>query len=614
MDKKNFTIGAVLLLAAFAVLILGPKSPPPTKSPASPAVGASANPATAPNTANTASATPSAAGGAASATAAPARAIGVINRDPANATVTTLANEFIEARFTDFGGAIREVAFKQYPEVQGEPAPYVFNHLHEDPILALNEFPGLGSTTQYQRISATATEVVYRAVLDGRIEVTRTYRLTDPAQAGGDPYRLHHETVFRNLTDATVPLPRATLTLGTAALLNARDYGQHLNVASYDGEDTKYIELGQFAGGGIGSWFGSGRPPTNVIEQPGNVVWAVVKNQTFASIYTPEKPAIGLVAHKIDLTTVAPFPDPSRPNTAVSGAARFELPALAAQGTAKLAGSLYVGAQEYRRLAKFEQREDRVLPYRQYFFNRIFLSGYVAPLLNTLLNTAHRWVGNWGIAIVIMTLVLKIVSLPFTLAASRSAKRMAKLQPELQAIREKFKDNPQKQQLATMELFKTHKVNPVGGCIPVLITFPLFIGFFAMLQSVPELRFAPFLWAKDLSAPDTIGHLFGVAWLPINIMPLLMGGTMVYQMHLTPTPSTDNMQVKMMKFMPIVFTLFCYNFSCALALYSTINGLFTIVQQLIVNRSKDTDPVPAAKSVGGKPLKNVTPREKKLKD
>src|SRR4029077_18698113 len=102
----------------------------------------------------------------------------------------------------------------------------------------------------------------------------------------------------------------------------------------------------------------------------------------------------------------------------------------------------------------------KILPYAATFFNRIFLGTYVAPLLNTLLNAAHRWVGNWGVAIIVMTLILKFVSLPFTLAASRSAKRMAKLQPAMQAIREKYKDNPQNQQAATMELFKEHKVNP----------------------------------------------------------------------------------------------------------------------------------------------------------
>ncbi len=185
----------------------------------------------------------------------------------------------------------------------------------------------------------------------------------------------------------------------------------------------------------------------------------------------------------------------------------------------------------------------------------------------------------------------------------------------MQAVREKYKDNPQKLQAATMELFKKHKVNPMGGCLPILITIPFFIGFYSMLQSTAELRFQPFLWAGDLSAPDTIGHVFG---LPINILPVLMGATMVIQMHLTPSPTVDNAQAKMMKFMPYIFALFCYTFPCSLALYSTINGIFTIGQQLVINRMKDNPgpvgPGTAAVTTAAafeRTTKNVTPKKKK---
>ena len=195
--------------------------------------------------------------------------------------------------------------------------------------------------------------------------------------------------------------------------------------------------------------------------------------------------------------------------------------------------------------------------------------------------------------------------MPFTIAASRSAKRMAKLNPLMQAMREKYKDNPQKIQTETLRLFKENKVNPLGGCIPILITIPFFVGFFAMLQSASDLRFASFLWVHDLSAPDTVMRIFD---LPLNIMPLFMGATMIFQMRLTPTPTTDNAQATMMKIMPWMFTLFCYNFASGLALYSTINGLFTIGQQLIINRMPEPE-LPGAP--GGDGLKNVTPKKKK---
>ena len=591
------SIGGVLLIAAFAIFMLAPHSPAPSQA-SHPQV------ATAPGTPTNGS-TP------APATPSDDRAFAAINRDAANAQVTTLSNDYIEARLTNFGGAIRDVAFKKYADVQGHPAPYVFNHLHEDPLLAFIDIPGLGRDVAYQVVRATPQEVVYRAVLDGKIEVTRRYWLTEPAPADAphdtkmiaDPYRLRHETTFRNLTKETVPLPRAALALGTTTLINDRDTGYYLNVVSYDGKDATFTDRGELEGGGIGKLVGAGRAEKAVLEKPGTVVWAGVKNQFFASIYTAEQPGTGIIARRIELP---PFPDSKRPNIGMTGAERFDLPTLAPNGTATLAGDLYVGPKEYKRLAKFEHREDTVMQYAR-GLSRIFLSGYVAPLENTLLNLAHRWIGNWGVAVILMTLMLKIISLPFTIAASRSARRMSKLQPQLKAIREKHKDNPQKQQTATMELFKQHKVNPLGGCIPVLITMPLFFGFYAMLAGAAELRFQPFLWASDLSAPDTVGHIFN---FPINIMPLLMGITMIFQMRLTPQPSVDNAQATMMKFMPLVYIAFCYNFSCALALYSTINGLFTIGQQMIINRMPEPD-LPINSADGKTPgMKNVTPKKK----
>jgi YidC/Oxa1 family membrane protein insertase len=135
-----------------------------------------------------------------------------------------------------------------------------------------------------------------------------------------------------------------------------------------------------------------------------------------------------------------------------------------------------------------------------------------------------------------------------------------------------------------------------------------------MLRSTAELRFAPFLWAHDLSAPDTIGHVLGYQ---INILPILFTATSFIQMQITPQPTVDSSQAKMMKFMPLIFMFIYYGFSCSLSLYSTVNGIFTIVQQLIINRAKDdgdpTNPLSAAAVTGprGKPLRNVTPGKRK---
>lgn len=604
MDKKNTVIGVALIAAAIAFMFWMQQSAPPTPPRPAPAASAPAGTATGDTSASAANTAP---------TSAPASAVNpafaAARADSATAQVTTLSNSSIEVRFTDSGGAIRDVALKKrdpkdrliYPAELNGSTPFIFNELHADPMLAFVDFPGLDRGSRFERVSQSSSEVVYRAVLDGRLEVTRRYTLPPDESAKTDPYQLRHETTIRNVSDKPAAPMKIALAVGTSAPTGKDDPGLQLSTGYSTAESQHFILRSELESSG--GFFGIGSHDSkSSVTSPGLLTWAAVKNQFFTAILTPDEPAAGLVTRRVKLLAALPDDNPSA--YGVAGSAQFDVKALAPNAEVKLASSLYVGPKEYARLAQaaiFKADQDKVMNFG--FFK------YFSQILLTLMTWIHGLSNNWGIAIILTTLTLKIIFVPFTLAASKSAKRMAKLQPELQGVREKYKDNPRKQQEATMALFKTNKVNPVGGCLPILITIPFFMGFFTMLQSTAELRFSPFLWATDLAASDTIGHVFG---LPINIMPLLMGATMVFQMRLTPTPSMDPAQAKMMQFMPIIFTLFCYTFSCALSLYSTVNGLFTIIQQLVINRMKEPEPVVAVATVspGGKPVKNVTPKKK----
>ncbi|HTU02744.1 MAG TPA: YidC/Oxa1 family insertase periplasmic-domain containing protein, partial [Candidatus Sulfotelmatobacter sp.] len=347
------------------------------------------------------------------------------------------------------------------------------------------------------------------------------------------------------------------------------------------------------------------RGTKSVISSGGPIVWATVKNQFFASILTPDEPAAGLETRRVKLLEA--LPDTDSRAYGITGEVDFDVNELPAHGEATLAGDLYVGPKEYPRLSNvdvFKRDQDRVMD----FGNMVFR--FCAALLITGMTWIHGWTANWGIAIILTTLSLKILFLPVTLSQARTARRTQKIAPELKAVREKYKDNPHKQQAATMELYKKHKVNPVAGCIPMLLTIPFFFAFFRMLQSTAELRFAHFLWAHDLSAPDTVFTLAVpiIGSLNINVLPFVLCAVAFVQMRLTPQPTVDNAQMKIMKFMPIMFLLFYYSWSCALSLYSTVNGLFMIGQQLVINRMKDTgDPADAGPA---KPVKNVTPRKR----
>ena len=612
MDKKNMIIGVALLIAAFASMMLTPTAAPPPAAPAPATATQSAPATTAPATTTTYS-DPNT-----TAPRPPSRTteISAIKKNAVGAKVDLLANNFVEIRLSNYGGAVKEVALRKFAETLGSTQRFIMNREHIDPLLGIVSLPGLGKETAFDIVSQSAREVVYRAVFENRVEVTRRYALPDTSQPGTDPYQIRHETTFRNLTDQTLALPQIGLSLGTTSAINDTIYGQQLNTGYFNGEDAEFIEHTDFKGGmlsGIG--VGARNPDLPIIKRE-SIVWTSLSNQFFTIVLTPDQPATGLSSHRV---SVEPRPTtPDRPNYGMSTETQFDLQALPPGGLVTLGMKLYVGPKEYKRLSNvdtFRNSEDEVINFSPNIFSKMFLSGFFAPLLITIMTWVHGWMEGispnwaWGWAVVITTLILKTVFLPLTLIAAKSGKRMQKIQPEMKELREKFKDNPQKMQAATMELFKKHRVNPMGGCIPILLTMPFFIAFFTMLYSAAELRFEAFLWAKDLTSPDTVTRIFG---LPLNIMPLMMGATMIFQMRLTPQPTVDNAQAKIFKFMPWIFTAICYNFSCALALYSTVNGLFTIGQQLVINRMKD-DPLPPAPvaTKGNKKVKNVTPKKRK---
>lgn len=586
MDKKNTVIGVLLFVAAFSIIIFGQKYGPKRPAPAE------IRSEVAKQVANAPAAPAGTQGPVAQAPAAEASSgepiFTTAQADQSGAAVTTLENGFVAVNFTDAGGAIRDVAFKKYPAAQGRPDPYIFNELHASPMLAFVGIPGLDRSTRYELVSKSATDITYRATL-GRIEVTRHYVMSADKVAGTDPYIIRSETTLRNLADAASAPMRVRMSVGTAAPSNALDTGQQLMTEYSNGKDQVKVPRQNLEASSGFLGFIKAHDAQAVITGDGPVAWASVKNQFFASIFTPDDPGAALETRRIKL--LDELPDTDRSAYGVMGAVAFNLASIPPHAQQTIAGNFFVGPKEYPRLSNadvFKRDEDRIMDFGPAIFR------FCAAILITLMSWIHSWTGNWGLAIILTTLTLKFVFVPLTLAQSRTSRRTQKAMPELKALKEKFKDNPQKLQAATMELYKKHKINPVAGCIPMLLTIPFFWAFFAMLRSVAELRFAPFLWAHDLSAPDTVAVLTlpVIGIMSLNIFPILLGGVNFFQMRVTPQPSVDNAQMTIMKFMPVMFIVFYYKWACALSLYSTVNGLFTIGQQLLVNRTRDTQDVP----------------------
>ncbi len=606
MDKKNTVIGVVLLLAAVALMYYGAKTTP--RPPASPQIG---QPATITNTLKSDNQAPGPATAALPPTTPSDATLSSLSETNQSAKFVSLSNDFIKVNFVDFGGAIESVELKKYPAVKDQPDPFVFNRAHADPILAFTQdsFPGADRSVNYTVVSQSDREVVFRAIYQKRIEITRRYTLapSDVPRSQGDPYQLYHETTFRNLTAEPQAIPHFNLDLGTAAPVSSSDF-IYISSGYDDGKKAEFVERAKMEGGGFLSGFGIGsKEPTQKISNNSPIAWAAVEDQFFASILTPDTPGTGFVARRLEFP---PLVGTTKPAMGITAAAGFDVAPIAPNGETKLGMSLYVGPKEFERLSNqdvFKLDQEKVMRFGSFF-------GIFSRILLIIMTKVHHWVGNWGWAIIVTTLFLRTVFVPFTLAASKSSKRMQAIQPQLKELRTKYKDNPQKLNQATMALFKEARVNPAGGCLPMLVTIPFFWGFYDMLRHTSELRFAEFLWCRDLSAPDTVAHLFGYS---VNIFPVLLMVVMFFQMRFTPQPSVDNQQAKLMKYMPIGMGLLYYNFSSALSVYSTVNGLFMIAQQFIINRMKDAPPptAPVAKvGPNGRPLKNVTPPSARKKN
>ncbi|MFT5697275.1 MAG: YidC/Oxa1 family membrane protein insertase [Desulforhopalus sp.] len=204
-----------------------------------------------------------------------------------------------------------------------------------------------------------------------------------------------------------------------------------------------------------------------------------------------------------------------------------------------------------------------------------------------LLNTFYGVFHNYGIAIILVTVLFKAAFWPISQKGMKSMKNMQKLQPKMAKLKEKYKGDPTKMNQEVMSLYKTYKVNPLGGCLPMVLQIPVFFALYKVLLLSIELRHAPFmLWITDLSAPDRLYIGFDLPYLGgLPVLTLLMGASMFFQQKLTPT-TADPTQAKIMMFLPVVFTFMFLNFASGLVLYWFINNLLSILQQVIINRDK----------------------------
>jgi YidC/Oxa1 family membrane protein insertase len=527
-----------------------------------------------------------------------------------------ISNDNITVTLTEAGGAVQTVALKNFPTGRNDPSPVMFNAGAPESALAL-EVPqavpagpnppdvtpptywmlkGSSSVSVYgdpgmppaplvqryilDKTASTRARAVFRGQTPDGLEITRTYSLD-----GSDPYIVRNQTSLTNHSAASVSLTRIFVSTGapppTPGAGAIATY--NLNFGYYDGASATFVPVSQFMDN-PGMLFGliGARPKMRdwvyaARENGADLHWVSVKDQFFAAVLTPDRFAgsgIYLEGANITMNGTA--------QTTVAGAMELNLGVLPKGQTTDLDLSYYVGPKEYVRLDELGQHQDLVMQMGWFGTVSEILLLVLIALHNLVVNISPQWA--WGWSILIFTAIMKLLTWPLTAMQVRSARRMQQFQKPLAALKEKYKDNPQKLQTETLELFKKHKINPAAGCLPLLISVPIFIAFNYMLRTASEFRLAPFFWISDLAMPDTVGHIFG---FPINILPFLMTACTMLQMRLMPAPTTDSTQRTMMQFMPLMMLFILYTMPAGMMLYWTCQNLFTIIQQAVTRRQAD---------------------------
>ncbi|MBD3236139.1 MAG: membrane protein insertase YidC [Candidatus Eisenbacteria bacterium] len=529
------------------------------------------------------------------------------NRLEAEAREIVLDGELVRATFDPRGARIRSWVLKRYTGPDDGPAEMIppsgdgaLGLILQGPEGPLDLSQTLFSVTERRlpggdelagarrELRFVAEGVPYRGAApstndaagesQSRLRIERIYRF-DPRRydmemevivEGVDNFRRDHWMVFE--WDEGLPF------LEKQEKLEKRAKGA---IALLAEEFVKF----DFGGGSFGCGCGGGPASQGGERQyEGMLRWAGVRTKYFAGLLIPEESREA---------TFSAFSDPDRGQVGM----RVRLP-MSVEGATRRAYTIYAGPVDYRIIKEFNRRVDREITRIVDFGGKL-----VAPLSKAahwFLVQVHAVVPNYGVAILILSILLRVAFHPLTVKSLRSQRKMQALKPYLDRINEEYKDNPEEKAKKTLEFQRKHGMNPLGGCLPMLVQMPVFIALYGLLMNAIELRKAPFvLWIQDLASPDRVGEIAGV---PIHILPILMAATMLLQQRMTPT---DPRQAPMMLLMPVMLLVFFYSLPSGLVLYWTITNVLTIGQQMMMK------PVPVV--IEEEEISGETARKKKKK-
>ena len=613
MSKRKFSVNEILIIVVlFLVMVLwGPIyqalfPPPPAPTPSAAATNAVPGAAAATNipvhseTKPAAEALPVEAAGAATNAVTtgvvPGTAKAIVPLTPEQTMV--VGNQELALTLSSHGGGVKSVRLNRYPVTSRKDSPPVVLDYAGTPAL---RYEGLAGFSDFTLIAVSGGVARVEASSPEGIRLERTITVSDR-------YRVTVKDAFVNAGADAATLPRHAVTIGSMTMLEGETVMAGMDLLGIDtlpstgGEGVRhwgskslfsrdltlpdyFQEMPRRGHGCIGRPSMTKPLPHAIRERfDQSTDWAAVKNKFFVQILAPVKET----ADGCDLIVerdVFPNENPADSRTwteaaipkSVAAALRFNERKIPPGERYVRTYSYYVGPKELSTLKALGNHQKEVMDFG--------MLKWLCELLVWILGWFYRVIPSYGLAIILLTLLVRVVFWPLTHKGTESMKKLQELQPKIAEIREKYKDKPQKMQQETMALYKEHKVNPLGGCLPMLIQIPVFFALFNVLRSAIELRYAPFLWVRDLSAPE---NLFDgmIPWIgSLNILPLIMAATQAWQQKLTPTAG-DPAQQKMMMFMPVIMLLFLYSMPSALVLYWTANQVLMIIQLLWQRRAK----------------------------
>ena len=483
------------------------------------------------------------------------------NRAPAANTRqrVEVITDLLRAELDTYGGDLRVLDLITYPEKLGAPdVPFrLLTDSGPDLYWVQNGLLGSQSDLPNHHSEYTATNKRY-VLAEGkdRIEV--------PLHIEKDG--VHYRKVYTFHRDSYYVDVRYEVQNNTNQEWRGYLYAQFVSTETSDDENTSFLGLGRlpsFTGGAIYTPDEKYKKIgfDDMREQP------LVQKTTSGWVAMLQHYFVGaLLAEKESQYEFYSLVNGSGATTRYSMGYKHLAPLSVAAGRrGEINARMFVGPKENKRLVEADRQLELAVDFG-------WLTPVSAPLF-WLLTQIQRVVVNWGLSIVLLTALVKLVFFPLSAASYKSMAKMKKLGPRMKTLKERYGDDKQKFQQAMMEMYKKDKINPLGGCLPIVVQIPVFIALYWVLLESVELRQAPLaLWIHDLSAPD-----------PYYVLPILMGASMFVQQLLNPAP-VDPMQANIMRILPIVFTLFFLWFPAGLVLYWLVNNLLSIAQQWFVMR------------------------------